>query len=110
EESMQGLLRVKNIIQDLRTFSHVDRKTFEVTDVNQLVDTTINIIGSSKYRQGVITCKLGKLPQIECVPQQIEQVLLNLVSNALHAIDKNPEGRVLIETRASREEGAISLI
>lgn len=110
EESMQGLLRVKNIIQDLRTFSHVDRKTFEVADVNQLVETTINIIGSNKYRQGVITRKLGKLPHIECVPQQIEQVLLNLVSNALHAIDKNPEGRILIETRAQAEDDAITLV
>ena len=88
-ESREGITRVKKIVQDLKDFSHVGAEDeWQWADLHQGLDSTLNVAGSEiKYKAHVIR-DYGDLPKIECVPSQLNQVFLNLLVNAAHAIEE----------------------
>lgn len=88
-ESKEGILRVKQIVQDLKDFSHVDEAVWQMTDVTQGINSTLNIVANElKYKAKVIK-KYEDIPAVECVASQINQVIMNLLVNAGHAIKDN---------------------
>jgi two-component system NtrC family sensor kinase len=96
-ESLDGVGRVKKIIQDLKDFSRVDSAEFEWSDLHQGIDSTLNMVQNEiKYKAEVIK-EYGELPEVECVGAQINQVFMNLLVNAAHAIDEH--GIITIRTR-----------
>lgn len=96
EESIEGTVRVKNIVQNLKEFSHVDEAEWQLADLHQGLDSTLNIVNNEiKYKAEVIK-EYGDLPQVECIASQINQVFMNLLINAAHAIEKF--GRITIRT------------
>ncbi len=87
QESQQGLTRVKQIVQDLKDFSHVDEAEWQVVDLHKGLDSTLNIVNNEiKYKAKVIK-EYGDLPQTECLASQLNQVFMNLLVNAAHAIE-----------------------
>ncbi|HLA74517.1 MAG TPA: ATP-binding protein [Gammaproteobacteria bacterium] len=87
-ESREGINRVKQIVQDLKDFSHVDKAEWEWADLHKGIDSTLNIVNNEiKYKAEVIK-QYGSLPQVECLPSQINQVFMNLLVNAAHAIEE----------------------
>lgn len=86
-ESKEGIVRVRKIVQDLKDFSHVDAaKEWQYTNLNQGIESTLNIVNNEvKYKADVVR-ELGELPDVECMASQINQVVMNLVVNAAHAI------------------------
>ncbi|MFT5451221.1 MAG: two-component system NtrC family sensor kinase [Enterobacterales bacterium] len=95
-ESLDGVGRVKKIIQDLKDFSRVDSAEFEWSDLHQGLDSTLNMVQNEiKYKAEVIK-EYGELPEVECVGAQINQVFMNLLVNAAHAI--NEHGTITIRT------------
>ena len=90
-ESKDGIVRVKQIVADLRDFSRIDSgQQWEWVDLRSGLDSTLNIVSNElKYRADVVK-QYGDLPQIKCLPLQLNQVFLNLLVNAAQAI---PEGR-----------------
>ncbi|WLQ15751.1 ATP-binding protein [Hahella aquimaris] len=97
KESNEGIYRVKQIIQSLKDFSRPDTGQFELGDLNQYINKTLNIVHNEiKYKAEVIK-DFGELPKIEMVESQIGQVILNLVVNAGHAIEHN--GVIRVSTR-----------
>jgi len=87
KESQEGVKRVKQIVQDLKDFSHVDELEWQYADLHKGLDSTLNIVHNEiKYKAEVIK-NYGDLPQIECIPSQINQVFMNLLVNASHAIE-----------------------
>ncbi|QDQ28486.1 ATPase [Chitinimonas arctica] len=86
-ESKEGILRVKKIVQDLKDFSRLDANdTWEVADLHHCLDSTLNIVHSEiKYRAKVIK-EYGDLPEIVCLPSQLNQVFMNMLVNASHAM------------------------
>ncbi len=99
-ESKEGLERVKKIVQDLKDFSHVDNKQeWQWTDLHKCLDSTLNVVANEiKYKAQVVK-NYGALPQVECMPSQLNQVFMNLLVNAAHAIDKN--GVITVSTGIS---------
>jgi two-component system, NtrC family, sensor kinase len=86
-ESLDGLQRVKRIIQDLKNFSHVDRAERELADLEAGMESTLNVVWNElKYKARVVK-EYGDIPQIECLPSQLNQVFMNLLVNAAHAIE-----------------------
>ncbi|KAB2926805.1 MAG: PAS domain S-box protein [Dechloromonas sp.] len=86
-ESLEGLQRVKRIVQDLKDFSHVDRAEVELADLEAGMESTLNVVWNElKYKAKVVK-DYGHIPQIECVPSQLNQVFMNLLVNAAHAIE-----------------------
>ncbi len=95
-ESLDGCERVTKIVQDLKGFSRVDQATRQTIDIHECLDTTINIVWNElKYKAKVIKEYQASTP-ITCFPQQLNQVFMNLLINAAHAIDK--EGVITIRT------------
>jgi two-component system NtrC family sensor kinase len=102
-ESKQGIARVREIVQNLKDFSRVDcAQEWQWANLHQGIDATLNIVASEvKYKAEVIK-EYGLIPDIECLPSQINQVVMNLVVNAAHAIGEQ-RGRITIRTGAQDE-------
>lgn len=95
-ESQEGIERVKKIVQDLKDFSRTGETTWQWTDLHQGLDSTLNIVNNEiKYKAEVIK-EYGALPEVECVPSQLNQVFMNMLVNAAHAIEER--GAITIRT------------
>jgi PAS domain S-box-containing protein len=88
-ESGHGIARVKKIVQDLKDFSHTDEnEEWQWTDLHQCLESTLNVVWNEiKYKAEVVR-QYGELPQVECLPFQLNQVFMNLLVNAAHAIEE----------------------
>jgi two-component system, NtrC family, sensor kinase len=97
-ESREGIARVRKIVQDLKDFSHVDaHKEWEWADVHKGLDSTLNIVNNEiKYKANVVK-EYGTLPEVRCLASELNQVFMNLLVNAAHAIDK-ARGTIHIRT------------
>lgn len=95
-ESEEGIARVVRIIKDLKTFSHMDQGDCQLSDLHVGLDSTLNIAHNGiKYKAEVVK-DYGELPLVRCNASQINQVFMNLIVNAAHAIEK--QGRITIHT------------
>jgi two-component system NtrC family sensor kinase len=93
-ESQEGTQRVRHIIQNLKDFSHLDKGKLELADINQGIESTLNIVWNElKYKAEVIK-EYGTIPKIECFPQQLNQVFMNILVNAAQAIEAKGEIRI----------------
>jgi len=97
DESLEGVNRVTGIVQDMKTFARIDEAEFKPIDLNATLDATLNIVWNEiKYNAEVIK-RYGELPLVNCYPQKISQVFMNLLVNAAQAIEG--EGVIEIVTR-----------
>ncbi len=103
EESLEGAGRVKRIVQDLKSFSRVDEAEFKHADINECIESTLNIVWNELKYKATVNKDLGDLPAIKCYPQQLNQVFMNLLVNASHAIDEQG----VIDIRSWTEDGSI---
>lgn len=97
-ESKEGISRVKKIVQDLKDFSRVDSTPeFQWANLHQGIDSTLNVVANEiKYKADVVK-EYGTLPEIECLPSQLNQVFMNLLVNSTHAIGEK-RGCITIRT------------
>lgn len=104
QESKEGITRVKKIVQDLKDFSHVDSTdTFQLANLHQGIDSTLNIVANEiKYKADVVK-EYGELPDVECLPTQINQVVMNICVNAAHAMSDTGRGKITIRTGCAGE-------
>ena len=98
-ESLEGISRVRKIIQDLRDFSRAGHtETWTPADIHAGIDSTINIVWNElKYKVELIK-SYGELPPVECLPSQLNQVFMNILVNAGQAIESH--GQINVATRA----------
>jgi len=103
DESSDGAQRVKQIVQDLKDFSHVGEQEWQWANLHKGLDSTLNIVGNEiKYVAEVTRC-YGDIPEIECLASQLNQVFMNLLVNAGHALQKGA-GRIVVTTgRADKD-------
>ncbi|HEX8911330.1 MAG TPA: ATP-binding protein [Humisphaera sp.] len=96
--SREGLRRIQQIVRDLRDFVRLDESELQEVNLNDGVESTLNIIlGHAKKKQIKLEKDLGELPPLTCYPAKVNQVIMNLVGNAIDA--SNEGGRVTIRTR-----------
>ena len=103
DESRDGITRVKNIVQNLKDFSHADASDeWHYSNLHQGLDSTLNIVNNEiKYKADVVK-QYGTLPEVECLPSQINQVFMNLLINAAHAIEER--GAITIRSGTQGDE------
>ncbi|MHB1184709.1 MAG: ATP-binding protein [Desulfobulbia bacterium] len=101
-ESLDGVERVRKIVQNLKSFSRVDQSDFNLADINQCLDDTLNIIWNELKYKCAVKKDYGDLPRTRCYPQQLNQVFMNLLVNAAQSIET--KGEIVITTRASKTE------
>ncbi len=93
-ESTEGAERVKKIVQNLKNFSHLDGSQWKLSDINAGLESTINIIWNElKYKADVVK-EFGELPETLCNPGELNQVFMNILINATHAIETHGEIRI----------------
>lgn len=95
-ECIEGTVRVKQIVKDLKDFSHTDEGEWRVSDIHSGMESTLNIVHNElKYKVEVVK-EFGNIPPIECIQSQLNQVFMNLLVNAAHAIEER--GTITIRT------------
>lgn len=95
KESKEGITRVKKIVQDLKDFSHADTSEEWVwSDLRQGVESTLNIVWNELKYKVEVKRDYGELPEVECLPSQLNQVFMNLLVNAGQAIEERGEIRI----------------
>ncbi|OAI01700.1 ATPase [Methylomonas methanica] len=100
-ESRDGLARVKNIVNDLKDFSRMPAAEWQYVDLHQGLESTLNIVGNEiKYKADVVR-NYGVLPEVECLPSQLNQVFLNLLMNAAQAISER--GTIILSSGTEKE-------
>ncbi|MEI8170786.1 MAG: ATP-binding protein [Rhodoferax sp.] len=86
-ESLDGVKRVTRIVQDLKNFSHVDESERQWADLEVGMESTLRVVWNElKYKAEVVK-EFAGVAQIECFPFQLNQVFMNLLVNASHAIE-----------------------
>jgi PAS domain S-box-containing protein len=104
--SRDGLKRIQQIVKDLRDFARLDESDLHEVDLNQGVESTVNIVrGRAKSRQVAVELDLHPLPAVACFPAKINQVIMNLVANAIDACPPN----ATVTVRTSRIESGVCI-
>lgn len=109
KETKEGLDRVRKIVADLKNFSRPDSThEWQDADIHAGIESTLNVIHNEvKYKADVIK-DFGPMPLIQCLPSEINQVIMNLVVNAAHAMG-DQRGHITIRTRALGNEALIEV-
>ena len=85
-ESMDGLRRIKDIVQSLREFALVGENEWQVVDLHHGLDSTLGVLAGELRGKATVEKYYGELPPITCMPNQLNQVFMNLLINACQAI------------------------
>jgi signal transduction histidine kinase len=86
DESRKGLERVTRIVADLKEFSRVGESLWQPADVHRCLENTLNVVASELRHKATIVRNYGVLPEIRCMPFQLNQVFMNLLLNAVQAV------------------------
>lgn len=89
QESLDGMERIRKIVHDLKHFAHAGAKDKDLARLEDILQSSINIVWNEiKYKVQIIR-NYGQLPPVLCYPQQLSQVFINLLVNAAQAIERN---------------------
>jgi signal transduction histidine kinase len=114
DRAREGLGRVAAIVRSMKEFAHPDRKEMSQADLNQAIQSTL-VIASNEYKYvAEVETDLGDLPHVNCYAGEINQVVLNLIVNAAHAIGDvvkgTPDkGRIRVATRVLDDQVEIAI-
>ena len=95
-ESREGAERVRKIVQDLKEFSHVDQEEKMPANLNDGLESTLNIVWNELKYKTVVEKDYGDLPETLCYPMELNQVFMNILVNAAQAIEE--KGTIGIRT------------
>jgi signal transduction histidine kinase len=105
-ESLEGIETIGKIVKGIRDFSQIDRNELENVNLNELMDQTL-LMTKSQIKK-ICACEINfeeNLPKIFCSPQQLSQVFINIIINAIEAIEKRDE----TETNFAADKGVIRI-
>lgn len=108
----EGASRTADIVKGLRVFSRLDEDDLKLADIHEGIESTL-VIANNLLNGIKVTKQFSELPIIECYPGKLNQVFLNIISNACHAINKrhnNPaDGEIIIKTHSDKEHVSIEI-
>jgi PAS domain S-box-containing protein len=108
----EGVKRVADIVKNLRGFARLDQAEYERVDLRDSVATSLELIrGRLSRRQIAVELDYADVPRVMCAPAQINQVVLNVLVNAMQAIESGPRpgGRIMVRTRAVGGEAVVEV-
>jgi PAS domain S-box-containing protein len=112
DSTRKGVKRVADIVQNLRGFARLDRAEDHRADVHEAIRTALEMIRGRLDRRGIaVEERFGDIPPVAGSPAQLNQVFLNLLVNALQAIEETHriDGRIAITTGAVDGEVVIEV-
>lgn len=109
----EGASRTAEIVKGLRIFSRLDEDDLKKANINEGIDSTIVILNNLLNNKIELHKAYGQIPQIDCYPGKLNQVFLNIISNAIHAIKKRygdePGGEISITTENNEKNVIIKI-
>jgi two-component system NtrC family sensor kinase len=112
QSTRQGVKRVADIVHNLRGFARLDHAAVDQSDIHEALRTAIEMLrGRLDRRKIAVEEHLGELPLVAGSPAQLNQVFLNLLVNAMQAIESThrEDGRIAITTEANNGEIVIEV-
>ena len=106
-ESAEGGRRVKEVVQNLRNFSRLDEGDVKSVDLHEGLDSTLLLLNNEIKNRIQIIKEYGELPNVECHPGHINQVFMNLLLNAIQAIEG--QGKIWISTQTINSQVEITI-
>lgn len=107
DESLDGSERVRKIVQNLKTFSRVDQAEVQLADLNECLESTINIVWNEIKYKATLEKDFGHLDDLNCNPQELTQVFTNILMNASQAIAR--DGVITVRTWQEERELFVSI-
>ncbi len=107
KETQEGANRVKNIVQDLKGFTRMTVDDSMAADINAGLESTINIIWNELKYKTTLVKDFADLPLVTCNPGQMNQVFMNILLNAVQAIDT--QGEIRIKTWSEKNNILVSI-
>jgi two-component system, NtrC family, sensor kinase len=103
-----GAERIRDVVQNLRTFSRLDEAEFKKIDLHEGIDSTVRLL-SRYYTAGCVALQreYGQLPLVDCYAGQLNQVWMNLLVNAAQAV--GGAGAVAIKTRLADDSVVVEI-
>ncbi|MDH3938809.1 MAG: ATP-binding protein, partial [candidate division Zixibacteria bacterium] len=98
--------RIVNIVNSLRTFARLDQAEMDSFDLHEGIENTLVLVAHELKNRIEVVKDYGSLPMIECFPNQLNQVFMNILVNAAQAIEG--DGTIGVTTRA--EDGWVSVV
>jgi PAS domain S-box-containing protein len=114
DRAAEGLGRVAEIVRALREFAHPDRKEMAPADLNRAVESTLTIARNEYKYVADLDTEYGDLPPVRCHAGEVNQVVLNIVVNAAHAIEgvvkgTDRRGHIVVCTYRDGEDAVITI-
>jgi len=103
--TLTGVDRIKKIMTELKTFSRKDEGARQAVNLNDVVEGVLSIVWNEMKYKAELRKEYGQVPVVKCNPQQIGQVILNLLLNAVQAL----EGQGVITVRTFPRNGGVCL-
>jgi len=114
DRARDGLGRVAAIVRSMKEFAHPDRKEMAQVDINQAIGSTL-VIATNEYKYvAEVETEFGAIPPVNCYAGEINQVVLNLIVNAAHAIGDvvqgtQDKGKIRVTTRVLDDQVEIAI-
>jgi signal transduction histidine kinase len=95
----EGAKRSSQIVKGLRSFSRLDEEKFQLYDIHEGIDSTLILLHNKIKNRIEVKKDYDKLKKIECFPSKLNQVIMNILTNSIQAIDN--KGEIFIQTVSS---------
>ncbi|MFM9904756.1 MAG: ATP-binding protein [Pyrinomonadaceae bacterium] len=116
KQALDGVERISKIVQSMKDFAHPGSNDFRATDLNKAIESTVTVASNEwKYVADVVTDYDPTLPLVPCLIGEFNQVVLNMIVNAAHAIADVPtngsggKGTISISTKHDRDHAEIRI-
>jgi signal transduction histidine kinase len=114
DRSLQGMERIASIVRSMKEFAQPDRKEMIAVDLNAAIASTIEIARSEYQGKAQVELRTSELPPVVCHAGEINQVVLNLIVNAAHAISdrglrENEAGHIVVRTKRDGDTVTVSV-
>jgi len=108
KDGLHGIEQISELVVNLKNFSRLDRSKVASFNLNEGIVSTL-LIAKPQLRGITVERSFGEIPSITCSPSQVNQVLLNLVTNAAQALDK-PEKKIIVATRREGQDAVAVVV
>ena len=114
DRAADGLARVATIVRSMKEFAHPDQKEMTAVDLNRGIESTLTIARNEYKYVAEVETEFGDLPLVTCHPGAINQVVLNVVVNAAHAIGDqvagtDEKGCISVQTHLDDDHAVIAI-
>lgn len=105
----EGIKRTAGVIADLCAFARSDEPEMVTTEINRNIESTLNLLNSEIKGNVTVIKEYGDVPLLFCHPGKINQVMMNILVNAIHALQTKRDGKITIQTKCDENSIIISI-